>query len=198
MELVELSLKSLEEVSLKLAKKINEDFDYDLVIFIAKGSYLIGKTIADYKNVPLLEIKAVRQGNSLKNKLKNVLKILPKPVKKVLRNIEVKSDVHTKNVSRKIESNEKNWNKYLDKKRIVLVDDSVDTGNSMKQCAQTIKKYFKDSEVKIVALNFLEKSKQVIDVDFALYNDKLLEGPWSNDSKENGQFIIEYSKYEEK
>ena len=53
MELVELSLKSLEEVSLKLAKKINEDFDYDLVIFIAKGSYLIGKTIADYKNVPL-------------------------------------------------------------------------------------------------------------------------------------------------
>lgn len=198
MELVELSLKSSEEVSLKLAKKINEDYDYDLVIFIAKGSYLIGKTIADYKNVPLLEIKAVRQGNSLKGKLKNVLKILPKPVKKVLRNIEVKSGIHTKNVSRKIEYNERNWNKYLDKKRIVLVDDSVDTGNSMKQCAATIKKYFKASEVKIAALNFLEKSKQVIAVDFALYNDKLLEGPWSNDSKENEQFIMEYSKYEEK
>ena len=47
MDYLELSIKSVEEKCNELYKVIRKNYDYDLVIFIAKGSYIIGKNIAD-------------------------------------------------------------------------------------------------------------------------------------------------------
>ena len=50
MESIELSLKSSKVESKRLAEKICKEYKYDLVIFIAKGSYTIGKELADFNN----------------------------------------------------------------------------------------------------------------------------------------------------
>ena len=197
MESIELSLKSSKVESKRLAEKICKEYKYDLVIFIAKGSYTIGKELADFNKCKLIEIRATRQGNSIKEKLNKVLNILPKKVKKVLRNIEFKSNIHEKIIERKISYDEKIWQQYTECKKIILVDDSVDTGHSMKQCKEVVEQYFKNSEIKLAALNVFSKSEKVVHVNYYLYKDKLLEGPWSNDSKENDKFVQLYKEYKE-
>lgn len=198
MELLELSKKRLKEENNKLFNLIIKEYNFDLVIFIARGSYLIGKELADMNNVPLLEIFATRKGGKFKKIISPILKIIPKRIKNILRDKEFNSNYHEKNNDRKIYFDEKIWKKYNDKKNILLVDDSVDTGYSILYAKNEIEKYFSNSTVKVGAINCFKKSKNIVNTDFYLYSDVLLLGPWSNDSKENYEYIKEYEDWHEK
>ena len=66
MDCVTLSLKSLREESLKLAAVVEREYKPDLVVYIARGGYLIGKDVADYFQVPCVGIHADRRGGGLK------------------------------------------------------------------------------------------------------------------------------------
>lgn len=198
MELLELSKSKLHEENVKLFEKIKNDYDYDLVIFIAKGSYLIGKDLADLKRVPLLEIFATRKGGKLKKIISPFLKIIPKKIKNRLRKKEMNSNYHEKNSERNISFNVNIWKKYIDCKNILLVDDSVDTGYSIKSTVDAIQIFFPNSNIKVATLNVFEKSKKIVYTDFYLYSEKMLLGPWSNDSKENKQYLKEYGEWHEK
>lgn len=99
---VMLSLKSLREESLKLAKKIEKNYTPDIVIYIARGGYLIGKEISDYFNVPCVGIHAERRGGGVKEVLSPLLRILPSSIKRMLREIELKSDIHKVDKTRNI------------------------------------------------------------------------------------------------
>lgn len=197
MELLELSIKKLREENKKLYNVVIKEFNYDLVIFVARGSYLIGKDLADLNNVPLLEVFATRKGGKLKKIIAPILKIIPKSFKTMLRKKEMNSNYHEKNSERKVSYNESQWSKYRSYKRILLVDDSIDTGYSVKFAKEVIEKYFTNSIVKVAVLNYFDKSKNVIKSDFYLYNEKLLSGPWSNDSKENSDYIDQYYNWHE-
>ena len=94
MDCVMLSLKSLREESLKLAKTIEKDYTPDIVIYIARGGYLIGKEISDYFNVPCVGIHAERRGGGVKEIISPVLRIIPLFIKRMLREFELKSNVH--------------------------------------------------------------------------------------------------------
>lgn len=192
MELVELSRKDLLEVNKKLYNIIKNDYEYDLVIFIAKGSYIIGVDLANYNNVPLLEIFATRKGGKIKKFVSPFLKIIPKRIKSMLRKKEFNSNYHEKNFERKITFNDQKWKLYKKCKKILLVDDSVDTGYSIKFAKETISNYFDNADVRVAALNCFNKSKKIVKTDFYLYEDKMLMGPWSNDSKENKSYLDEY------
>lgn len=155
------------------------------MIFIASGSYLIGKDLATLNNVPLLEIKAKRVGGKAKKYLSFVLKLIPRKLKIYLRKKEINSEKHEKNTERNVSFDENIWQKYKKCKNILLVDDSIDTGNSMKSCYDEIRKFFLGCTVKIAALNIFTKAEKIIKCEFNIYKDTMLAGPWSNDSKEN-------------
>lgn len=195
MEFIELSIKNLKEKNNDLYKKIKQEYNYDLVIFIAKGSYLIGKELADLNNKPLIEIEATRQGGKLKKLLSPILKIIPSKLKLLLRKKELNSNYHKKNSNRKISFDKNIWNKYKNSKKILLVDDSVDTGYSIKLAKDAIKKYFKDAEIKIAVYNVFDSSKEIIDIDYNLYQNTIIKGPWSNDSKEHSKYLKLYKKW---
>ena len=113
MNYVELSSKDVENKTSELYNKIlSTDYKFDLVIFIAKGSYTIGKKLSELGNCPLLEIKATRKGNKLKKIISPFLKLIPKKIKMYLRNKEVKSNVHEKNIERNVIYNVEKWSKY--------------------------------------------------------------------------------------
>ena len=198
MELLELSSKNLEKIDKKLYEKIIKEYNYDLVIFIARGSYQIGKDLAKFNKAPLTEIFATRKGGKFKKMIRPLLQIIPKKIKKCLREKEFNSNIHEKNFEREISYNEEIWKNYKECKNILLVDDSVDTGYSIKFTKEAIEKFFVKSTVKVAALNCFEKSKKIVKTDFYIYKDTMLKGPWSNDSKENKEYLKKYGEWHEK
>ena len=192
MKYVELSSSNVEEETIELYKKIIKDFKYDLVVFVAKGSYSIGKKLSELNDCPLIEINATRKGNKLKKILAPFLKIIPKKIKIVLRKKEFNSNVHEANSERKVVYNKDIWKLYKDCKKILLIDDSIDTGYSIKSCEEVLKSFFPDSVVKIAGLNFFEKSSTIVHVDYYIFKNTMLNGPWSNDSKYHHEFLNEY------
>ncbi|MED4023440.1 MULTISPECIES: phosphoribosyltransferase [Priestia] len=200
MNYLELSIKDTEKETIKLAERIKNEnqFAPDIVVFISKGSYIIGKTFSDYFKVPLVEIFAVREGNKLKEIISPLLRVIPKRLKKYLRSKELKSGVHSKNTQRKVYFEK--GNELLQKAiNILIVDDSVDTGYTAKQVYEYIDKSFGENKViKFASLNYFEESKVVFEVEYTLYKNSIMVGPWSKDSKYHKEFILQYSRAKEK
>ena len=184
MNYLELSIENVEDKCRELYKKI--DYDYDLVIFIAKGSYIIGRELSKFNNVPLLEIFATRKGSKLKKIVKPLLKFVPKEILILLRKKEMSSTYHETNNDRNVSFDDTKFSSYLDNKRILLVDDSIDSGNSIILTKKAIVDYFKNAEVKVAVFNVMDKS--TIRPDYTLYNNMMICGPWSNDSKYNKKY----------
>ena len=199
MEFIKLSKKNVEEESKKLYQKIIKDYNYDLVIFIAKGSFYIGQNLAKLNNVPLLEIYASRKKNKIKELVKPILKYIPSNLSKKLRQLELKNN--TKSISyeeRYVNFDENLYQKFKNKKRILIVDDSIDTGDSVKQVKETLENYFRKSTIKVAVLNYMTKSTDFIKADYSLYKDTMLSGPWSNDSKEYHKMLQDYNDWKNK
>ena len=194
MEYIELSLKNVKEESKKLYSDIEKkNFEYDLVIFIAKGSFPIGKELALLNNVPLLEIKATRTGGSFKKIIKPFFKLIPKKTLIKLRAKEMNSDYHEVNSDRYIEFNKTIYNKYSSRKNILLVDDSIDSGYSIIETKKALQEYFINANIKTAVFNYM--SKAIIIPDFNIYKDTMICGPWSSDSKENKLFLKLYEDW---
>ena len=188
---LELSIENVKDKCRELNNKI--DFDYDLVIFIAKGSYIIGQELANISNVPLLEIFATRKGGKLKKVLKPFLKIIPRKVLISLRKKEMNSTYHEKNNDRQVSFDKDIYSNYLNSKKVLLVDDSIDSGNSVLLTKKAIEDFFKNSEVRVAVFNVMSKSQ--VRPDYYLYEDMMICGPWSNDSRENSMHNKLYNKW---
>lgn len=196
MDYLELSLKSLHIESIHLAQNIEISFHPDIVVYVAKGGYLIGKDIAEYFRVPYVGIYAQREGNDAKAKLAVILKRLPRFITKFLRQIELKSGLHKTVKERRVfwDPSDNCLEKMKNAHNVILVDDSVDTGYSM----QTLLPYVKEAasapiDIRIAAINVWSKSKSIIRTDFYNYRDTIIATPMSNDSREHDKFLQEYA-----
>lgn len=195
MKFIELSIKELESLCREWAKEINKSYQPDLIVYVAKAGYLIGKEMKDVFNVPLVGISATREGNRLKEIVGPAISILPNFFRNFLISIELKSNKHDKNTERQIHFHKSLEDIKKDNiKRILVVDDSVDTGHSMKQVVDAIASVFTDSEIKVAGLNVWDKSKTIINTDFALYENTVIKAPMSKDSSEYKTFIGAYNK----
>ncbi len=191
-KLMELDMNEAQKMSLQLAQKVKEK--PDLVVFVAKGAYLIGVTVAEYFHASLLEVEAVRSGNRWKDLLKPLLTILPAGLKVWLRKKEIKSGTHTQNTERHVMIN--HTNKLVNAKihNILLVDDAVDTGNTILAVKNALHKEFPQAHISTAALFVFEASKALVNIDYSLYKDTIFSAPWSNDSVYKKEFMAQYSK----
>lgn len=194
MKYIELSRKDIEEQCKDWAKEIQKSYQPDLIVYVAKAGYLIGREMKDVFNVPLVGISATREGNTLKEVIGPIISSMPNFVRNILISLELKSDTHSKNAERQI-----HFHEGLEKMKssniqsILVVDDSVDTGHSMKQVVDAIHSLFGDVEIKIAGLNVWDKSRSIIDSDFALYKNTVIKSPMSKDSKEYKDFMRIYN-----
>lgn len=195
MDYLELSLESLHHEDIKLAKKIENSYQPDIVVYIAKGGYLIGKDIADYFGISCIGIHAEREGNAFKSRVTGILSRMPRFLTKFLRELELKSGLHKTVKERKVywdlpDGPDKNLGKAH---HVLLVDDSVDTGYSMKQVIPFIQAQTSPNvEIRLAAINMWQKSRSVVQTDFYVYEDVILATPMSNDSSYHKKFLKLY------
>ena len=192
----ELHRRELENECNGWARRISESYQPDLIIYIAKGGYLIGREMREVFNVPMIGIGTSRDGNDLKEKIGPFVAMLPNFVRNLLISIELKSNIHKKNTERQAHFLDNIEEKVEIKKikSILVTEDSVDTGHSMKRSLEEIKKVFPDAEVKVASLNVWDKSKNIVSVDYSLYQNTIIKAPMSKDSKEYKDFIKTYNE----
>ena len=196
MQKKELNRKELEKECNGRARKISESYQPDLIIYIAKGGYLIGREMREVFDVPMIGIGTSRDGNSFKEKVGPFVAILPNFVRNILISIEMKSGKHKKNTERHVHFLD-NVEEKIDVKtikNILVAEDSVDTGHSLKQSLNEIKKVLPEAEIKVASLNVWDKSKNIVSVDYSLYQNTIIKAPMSKDSKEYKAFIKLYNE----
>lgn len=167
-----------------------------MVVYIARGGYLIGETIAGYFNVDNIGIHAEREGGKLKELISPILKCLPQSIKLSLRKIELASGAHKEYKERKIywDNSDVCLRVLKNKKNILVVDDSVDTGYSMISVLHEIRREVGENVViKTAAINCWSKSFSIIKTDYFCYADTIIQTPMSKDSKEYSKFESLYN-----
>lgn len=195
MKFLELSSKRLNRDLEEIFNDMeNTNYRPELVIFLGKGGLYIGEFFSNKFNCRMEEILVQRQEPSLKKIVKPLLSYLPKYLLKFMRNFEINSNYHVKNENRIVNFN-MDKNHLKDYSKILLVDDSIDSGFSMDIAKKKISELNNNAEIKIAALNIFDTSKSVIDTDFYLYNNTALMGPWSLDSEEYKMFLLDYKRW---
>lgn len=128
-----------------------------------------------------------------------LLRILPRFLTKLLREIELKSGIHKAVQERKIywDSNKDCSGELINAHRILIVDDSIDTGYSMKEVSLFLKKcmtpYHLNQKIRFAAINVWSKSSAVIHTDFYTYKNIIIATPMSNDSPYHEEFLRLYN-----
>ena len=193
MKYIELSLKNLREESIKMANQIRLSNQIDLIVYVARAGLPIAVYMNEVFQVPLLGIGAQRKGNGLKSVVGPIISCLPRFIRYILISFELKSKIHKKDSDRNVEFHkfikDINKNQY---KNILLVDDSVDTGHSMKKCVDLITKEFPNSKIISYSLNVWTQSMELFSTDYYSYLDTIIKAPMSKDSKEYKTFCEMY------
>lgn len=194
MDCLELSIESLKSKCFTWTKELKKQYSPDIIIYVAKAGYLIGKEMSSGFGVPLIGINAERKGNNLKTVLQPLLKFIPTKLRYLIIKTELKSGIHKKATERNIyfKDNIKGIN-IENIKNILIVDDSVDTGYSIKAVKDVVQKAFKNADIKVAALNVWDKSEEIIKTDYALYKNTIIKAPMSKDSKEYKEFLRIYN-----
>ena len=177
-----LSLSKLNEVSLTLAQKLRgSGYEPDHVLYVERAGLLVGYEISKYFDSTISGIYASRSGHSLKSKLKLIFRCLPRGVTHLLRNIEFKSNIHSVKKERSV---------YIEGqyppngKRILMVDDAIDTGYSLQAVLDFLLiNGYDRAQIKIAVLATTQNDP-ICRADISLFEQVSFAFPWSYDSKE--------------
>lgn len=173
----------------ELAKTVINDYSPDLIIGIATGGEFVARAVAKNIDAPVMIIKRQRKLTKYKSRFKisKLLALFPRWLNDILRKVEIKNN------ERKFIAKGKVWTPSdvvvisgdLDSlsqyKKVLLVDDSVDSGSTMVDSIKFIQDYLAEgTALKTAALN-VTFSEPVLTPDFYLYKDTLIRCPWAND-----------------
>lgn len=195
MKYIDLSMENLKNISVCAAKEIAEKNRIDLVVYIAQAGFPVAFYMNTVFQCRLLGIKAVRKGDRMKSILGKTLAYAPKSCKNFLRSIELKLRVHKRHPQRCVAFHTSV--QELDQTSsysVLVVDDSVDTGNSMKQVVETVAQTFPNAEIITYAVNVFDESRALIKVDYFTFQNSVIRTPMSKDSKEYGVFCEMYQR----
>jgi hypoxanthine phosphoribosyltransferase len=196
MNCTELSLKKLREVSIDAVEKIAQERSIDLIVYVATAGYPIASFMNEVFKCQMVGIGAQRKGNKLKQMAGPIVAHLPKFVRNLMISFELKSNVHKKSTERNVEFHSAINNIDTDSvSSVLIVDDSVDTGNSMKLVYNTVKDTFANADVCTYSLNVWEQSKEVFQTDYCTYTNTIIKTPMSKDSKEYKLFRDMYDEH---
>ncbi len=181
-KVADVDLIQLKMMSVELAKQVQQNgYEPEHILYVERAGLLIGYEMARFFNCSISGIHSKRSGGALKSKVKIILRYLPGFVTHLLRRLELKSNIH---------EIKKDRNVYCEKdlpptdKKILIVDDAIDTGYSLVAVLEFLEKHGCRKEMLKTGVLTTTGTKQVIRSDFSLFDQIICAFPWSYDSRE--------------
>lgn len=181
-KVLDVDLDELKNMSLRLAKDMeNRGFTPEHILYIERAGLLIGFEMAAYFGCSISGIHSKRYGSSAKSLVKPILKRLPRFLTHMLRQLELKSNIHHVKKERQVFCEHEMPPRD---KSILVVDDALDTGHSLVAVLDFLKNQGYDpSNIKTAVLTVTGKD-QVLRPDFTLLEGIACAFPWSYDSRQ--------------
>jgi hypoxanthine phosphoribosyltransferase len=189
MKVIDLTNTDIERACELLISQFEHQFD--LVVGIAEGGRFIAETIAEKLNLPFLLVGRQRELTQYKSKAKNIFKHIPKKILNFVRMAENscyemlgkmrKYDEKLDKIN--ILSNDLSFFKNPQMKNILLVDDAVDSGVTIRDTEKFLKMKNNNWDIKtaVITQTFHRPVKKA---DYKVYSKTLVRFPWSNDFKQ--------------
>jgi hypoxanthine phosphoribosyltransferase len=184
MKYQEIMLKELPVITKNLSTQIyNDGFVPNSIISIDRGGRLLGFQLSEVLKVPQYFVSAHRRVPFVKKLAKKFLPLIPQTLRKYLREKELQVNnrleprfVDSTMVPQDIRGN------------ILCVDDSLDTGATLKEVIENISlSHHGIKQIKIAVINTTHKTR-FIEPHYVVYTDTILCFPWSDDSLEKKEF----------
>ena len=191
--------KDMQEINddcQKWADEISTNYQPDIIIFLAKSGFLFARPLAEYFKCDMADIAVSRPSNGGKDKIRKYIPRIPNSVLYFALKSKFAYGYHNKNSKREIKITEKfkhiDFSKY---KKILIVDDSVDTGWSIRKVVELLRKTAAHCEVKIASYCVITMSEERVKTDFFRYKDTIVVTATSRYSSEYKKFLKEYENW---
>ena len=197
MKVINLYGDSFVKTCRDLATQINESGEiFDIVVGIQIGGGFVArevyKTLKDIStNATYVEVKIQRGGTRAKevSHIKTILRKLPEFLLNFLRILEVEFLELKAKFIKPVRHGDISFSAEVGQllsegnKNILLIDDCIDTGYTIKMIKDYIEENFSNNKVKTAVVTIAHRHP-IIEVDYKLFNRVLIRFPWSNDAKE--------------
>lgn len=193
-----MSMKEVDEEGKKLAIQVKKVFQPDLIVFIAKGGFLVGKAFAEVFQVPLVEITLERSGGKIKKNIAPIFRILPNQIRFWMIDLEMNMGIHQKLNERRVIVSDRlklMADKKDNYKKILIVDDSIDTGETAFKAKETIKSIFPEADIRFASISVIRFSEERFHADYFLFKDSIIYTATSKDSEEYEKFLKVYNEW---
>lgn len=188
----EIKNDNIVEVVQKLLEVIG-NFDFDLIVYVAKSGYLIADILSVLTGVSYVGINSTREYVTEKDdSLIKLVNKLPRFMVKVLKKTERKLNFYDNNKERYLNYN-KHFFKRFEPEKVLIIDDVIDTGYTIKKVVEEINNIYENPEIKVAVLSYFN-DRDAEKPDFYLYENTVLSAPWTIDSKEYEAFVKRYKK----
>lgn len=183
---------SFKHACFRLGQKVTDGYCPDIIVGILTGGGYVGREFAkEWPDARYIETRVQRKDTAKKEKgvRHKVLQILPYFILNWLRMAEMLyEDLKAKKSNPKREGKVElpdDVDKLLKEKKqnVLLVDDAIDTGTTLKLIHETLSNRYPLATIKIAVIT-VTSNKPMIDADYYIYHDRtLVRFPWSNDVK---------------
>lgn len=178
------------------AKEISKTYQPDLIVFIAKSGFLFAKPIAEYLDCAMVDILVSRPASKAKDKLKGIIGFVPDGIILRILKMPIMYKFNDKKKERDIKISEKyRHEKQQIHKRILIVDDSVDTGWTMEYVYKIVKESFPGAIIKTAAYTVIDYSKDRVNVDYYRYRNTIILTATSRQSNQYDMFLKRYDAW---
>lgn len=183
-------LADVDPLTEKLVDSITKSsFDPDLIVYIETGARLLAASLHRKMRIPALPIVIRRRGSATKARYSSLLRSVPTPVLDFLRDFERRRNSSAASI-RVIEAAPE---ADLRNKRVLIVDDAADSGESLTVAGRwAMAKGAAESEIRYATIS-VTQSRACDLVSFWIYS-QLCRFPWSSDSAERQQYLSLYEQ----
>lgn len=187
MSVVTLNDEDFRNTCHTLAKQIKISFEPDLIIAIPRGGLDVYLNMREeFSKVPYIECAISRPSTDMKKKIniKKLFKYIPYFLLNFMRRTEafIREVQNLGQKKRNYKKIELACHENENVKNILIIDDAVDSGSTMKLVSDVVASKFPHAEIKTAAL-VVTFVKPFIKPDYFLYKNRLLRFPWSEDFK---------------
>ncbi len=180
----------------KWAAEISRDFSFDAIVFVAKSGFLFAEAMADELGVPMADISASRPGNDNKDRIVKAVPKMPRFLLAFLLKSKMQISYNKGNSERNIEVSDKLRTLCENKpNRILIVDDSVDTGWTIIKVKEELARMVPDADIKVAGYCVLDSSSDLVKTDYYRYRNMIVVTATSRYSSEYREFVNSYETW---